>query len=40
MKAFETIHKGDEYDIVYLDFRVSPWETVSNVKAHGKGGKY
>ena len=43
-KIFETIDKGDEYDIVYLDFskasdRVPYRRLLSKVKAHGIGGK-
>ena len=43
-KVFETIHKGDEYDIVYLDFskafdRVPHKRLLSKVKAHGIGRK-
>ena len=44
-KVFETIDKGDEYDIVYLDCskafdRVPHRRLLSKVKAHGIGGKY
>ena len=43
-KVFETIDKGEEYDIVYLDFskafdRVPHRRLLSKVKAHGIGGK-
>ena len=43
-KVFETIDKGDEYDIVYLDFskafdRVPDRRLYSKVKPHGIGGK-
>ena len=44
-KVFETIDKGDEYDIVYLDFskvfnRVPHRKLLSKVKAHGIDEKY
>ena len=43
-KVFETINKGDEYDIVYLDFskafdRAPHKRLLSKVKAHGIDGK-
>ena len=43
-KVFETINKGNEFDIVYLDFskafdRVPHRRLLSKVKAHGIGGK-
>ena len=39
-KVFETIDKGNEYDIVYLDFSKVPHRRLlSKVKAHGIGGK-
>ena len=43
-KVFESIDKGNEYDIVYLDFskafdRVLHRRLLSKVKAHGIGGK-
>ena len=43
-KVFETIDKGDKYDIVYLDFskaldRVPRRRLLSKVKAHDIGGK-
>ena len=43
-KVFETVDKGDSYDIVFLDFskafdRVPHKKLLSKVKAHGIGGK-
>ena len=43
-KVFENIDKGDEYDIVYMDFskaydRVPRRRLLSKVKAHGIGDK-
>ena len=43
-KVFETVDKGDSYDIVFLDFskafdRVPHRKLLSKIKAHGIGGK-